>query len=526
MKQFLYLFFIAFCCIPLLMKGQVAVIPMPNEIKVGEGKFNYSKGVSIKIIRGDDPTKRIVQQLTDSVKAKKINILPIAPGTLSININLQLPANSTIAAEGYTLDITPTVITISSTGNAGLYYGMQSLLQLLRADTSRSLNCMTINDQPAFLYRGLHLDVSRHFFGVDVIKKYLDVMAKLKLNQFHWHLTDDQGWRLEIKKYPKLTEVGAWRTEKNGKKTGGFYTQDEIRQVVQYARERFITVIPEIDLPGHSSAIIAAYPELGCYSKSIDVPATYGIKDDILCPSDSTFQFIKDVMDEVCSLFPGKYIHIGGDEVPTKHWQESSTGKKFALDKSISAKQIQSYFLQQTEDYLAKKDRKCIGWGEIMNGTVSKDVTVMSWRGTSAGIKAAKLGNDVIMTPRQLTYFDYHQDWDEEKKAIYMVYLPLDKVYGFDPLSKVKGAEAQKHILGGQACVWTEYIEDEERLQNQIFPRITALAECVWTKKANKNYTDFYNRLTSLKNYFVKEKELPPVDLVRIKPKKEKPNKE
>ena len=526
MKQFLYLFFIAFCCIPLLMKGQVAVIPMPNEIKVGEGKFNYSKGVSIKIIRGDDPTKRIVQQLTDSVKAKKINILPIAPGTLSININLQLPANSTIAAEGYTLDITPTVITISSTGNAGLYYGMQSLLQLLRADTSRSLNCMTINDQPAFLYRGLHLDVSRHFFGVDVIKKYLDVMAKLKLNQFHWHLTDDQGWRLEIKKYPKLTEVGAWRTEKNGKKTGGFYTQDEIRQVVQYARERFITVIPEIDLPGHSSAIIAAYPELGCYSKSIDVPATYGIKEDILCPSDSTFQFIKDVMDEVCSLFPGKYIHIGGDEVPTKHWQESSTGKKFALDKSISAKQIQSYFLQQTEDYLAKKDRKCIGWGEIMNGTVSKDVTVMSWRGTSAGIKAAKLGNDVIMTPRQLTYFDYHQDWDEEKKAIYMVYLPLDKVYGFDPLSKVKGAEAQKHILGGQACVWTEYIEDEERLQNQIFPRITALAECVWTKKANKNYTDFYNRLTSLKNYFVKEKELPPVDLVRIKPKIEKPKKE
>ena len=350
MKQFLYLFFIAFCCIPLLMKGQVAVIPMPNEIKVGEGKFNYSKGVSIKIIRGDDPTKRIVQQLTDSVKAKKINILPIAPGTLSININLQLPANSTIAAEENTLDITPTVITISSTGNAGLYYGMQSLLQLLRADTSRSLNCMTINDQPAFLYRGLHLDVSRHFFGVDVIKKYLDVMAKLKLNQFHWHLTGDQGWRLEIKKYPKLTEVGAWRTEKNGKKTGGFYTQDEIRQVVQYARERFITVIPEIDLPGHSSAIIAAYPELGCYSKSIDVPATYGIKEDILCPSDSTFQFIKDVMDEVCSLFPGKYIHIGGDEVPTKHWQESSTGKKFALDKSISAKQIQSYCLQQTEE--------------------------------------------------------------------------------------------------------------------------------------------------------------------------------
>jgi hexosaminidase len=393
---------------------------------------------------------------------------------------------------------------------------------MLRTDTTKSLPCLTITDEPAFSYRGMHLDVSRHFFEPAVIKKYLDVMAKLKLNQFHWHLTDDQGWRIEIKKYPKLTETGAVRTEKNGSTHGGFYTQEQIREIVQYAKERYITVIPEIDFPGHASAIIASYPELGCYGQQIQVPNTFGIKEDILCPSDSVIQFLKDVMDEVCVLFPGKYIHIGGDEVQAKHWNESPAARSFSAEKNIPVKKMHAYFIEQIAAHLAAKGKKSIGWGEILDSELTKDITVMSWRGTEAGIKAANQGNDVIMTPRQLTYFDYHQDWDEEKKAIYMIYLPLNKVYGFDPYSKVKSAEAKKHVIGGQACLWTEFVETEDKLFYQLYPRVTALAECLWTKKSDKNYGNYSKRLKALKHYFVKERELPPIDMVRIKPKKEK----
>lgn len=523
MRLFLLLFTLSLFPIDSI-QAQITVIPFPNKLEIKEGKFLYAKGVDVKIIRGDDATKKTVQLLSDSLKNKKVPI--IAYSTTTIQLNLQLPANSTIPSEGYVMDITPTSIVINSTGNAGLFYGVQTFLQLLRTDSTKSIDCMTITDEPAFAYRGMHLDVSRHFFEPAVIKKYLDVMAKLKLNHFHWHLTDDQGWRIEIKKYPKLTEIGSVRTDKKGNTHSGYYTQEQIKEIVQYAKERYISILPEIDFPGHASAIIAAYPQFGCYNQQISVPTTFGIKEDILCPSDSTIQFLKDVMDEVCQLFPGKYIHIGGDEVPSKHWNESLAAKTFAAEKNIPIKKIHDYFIQQIETHLAAKGRKCIGWGEIADGELSKDMTVMSWRGIDAGVKSANKGNDVIMTPRQLTYFDYPQDWEDEKKAIYMVFLPLNKVYGFDPYNKIKSAEAKKHIIGGQACLWTEHLQNEDQLFYQLFPRITALAECLWTNKSNKNFGNYAKRLKALKNYFVKERELPPVDLVRIKPKKEKPKAE
>jgi hexosaminidase len=499
--------------------AQVSIIPKPNDIKYNAGIFSYAKGFDIKIIRGDDATKLIQKQLTDFIKEKNIPLVAFA--TTAVTLNLLQPKATDIPSDGYTLTVSPTTIAVTSSGNAGLFYGVQSLMQLLKKDSVKTLPCLEIKDNPAFVYRGLQLDVSRHFFGVEVIKQYLDVMAKLKLNQFHWHLTDDQGWRVEIKKHPNLTKIGGCRYLKDSTEYCGYYTQEEIKQIVQYAKERYINIIPEIDLPGHSSAIIAAYPQLSCYNQKISVPNTFGIKNDILCPSDSTFQFLKEVFDEICVLFPGKYIHIGGDEVPVKQWNQSETGKKFSSENNIPAKNIRSYFLMQIEQQLAAKGKKCIGWGEIMDDKISKEITVMSWRGISAGIKAAKQGNDAIMTPRQYCYFDYFQDWDEPKQGIYMTYLPLDKVYSFNPLSKIKDSITQQHILGGQACLWTEFIDNPQKLEQQTFPRITALAECLWTKSSNKKFTDFEKRLKAQKNYFFKEKEMPKIDMVRIKPKKE-----
>jgi hexosaminidase len=521
MKKHFTLFLIALLFLIPGSKAQISIIPKPNSLKYTSGQFSYAKGIDIKIIRGDEPTKLLFQQLTEFIKSRKIPVVQFS--TTTINLNLLQASASDIPADGYTLTIAPNNITIASTGNTGLFYGMQSLFQVLKPDSVKTLPCVQITDQPAYAYRGFHLDVSRHFFGVDVIKQYLDVMAKLKLNQFHWHLTDDQGWRIEIKKYPKLTQVGACRKDQPACQ---FYTQEEIKQIVQYAKERYINIIPEIDVPGHSSAIVAAYPELGCYHQQIEVPVTFGIKENILCPSDSTFLFLKDVFDEVSALFPGKYIHIGGDETPIKPWEDSEAGKAFSAQKNISAKEFQSYFLQQIEQQLSAKGKKCIGWGEIMDGKVSKDITVMSWRGTSAGIKAAEQGNDAIMTPRQYCYFDYQQDWDDEKKAMYMIYLPLDKVYSFDPASGVKDDKIRQHILGGQACVWTEFITNAETLQYQVYPRIVAMAECLWTKKSNKNMRDFNQRLRSQKNYFIKERELPPIDLIHFKSKENKDNKQ
>jgi hexosaminidase len=336
----------------------------------------------------------------------------------------------------------------------------------------------------AYEYRGMHLDVSRHFFGKDVVKKYIDTLAKYNITYFHWHLTDDQGWRIEIKKYPKLTEVGAWRKEKDGNIYGGFYTQDDIREIVAYAQQRNITIVPEIDVPGHSSAAIAAYPWLGCTGKQIEVPNRWGIFKDIYKPSDSTFIFLRGVFDEVCALFPGPYVHIGGDEVPKKQWNESEFCRQLMKEKNLkNAEQLQHYFMKQIEDYLLAKGKRSIAWGEVMRGGVNDSMIVMSWRGKGAGIKAARRGNEVIMASRFYCYFDYPQSVKDKKAAWWMTYTPAKKVAKFNPQSKLLSEEQNKKIIGAEATLWTEYVTNEQQLWHQLLPRLKNFSEVMIIRK-------------------------------------------
>lgn len=332
--------------------------------------------------------------------------------------------------------------------------------------------------QPAFSYRGMHLDVCRHFFSKEIIKQYIDTLSKYKLNYFHWHLTDDQGWRIEIKKYPKLTQVGAWRKEKDGSIYGGFYTQDDVREIVKYGQEKSITIVPEIEMPGHSSAAIAAYPWLGCNGKQIEVPNRWGIFKDIYCPTDSTFQFLRDVLDEVCGLFPSHYIHIGGDEVPKQQWMQSEFCKKLMKEKNLkNGEELQHYFMKQMEDYLLTKGRRSIAWGEAVRGGISDSMIIMSWRGKGAGIKAAKRGNEVIMAPRFTCYFDYPQSIKDKKHVWWMTYTPLKKVERFNPSSNCITKAQNAKILGGEATLWTEYVTNEKELWHQLLPRLAAFGE-------------------------------------------------
>jgi len=335
-----------------------------------------------------------------------------------------------------------------------------------------------------FQYRGMHLDVSRHFFSKPIVKQYIDTLAKYNINYFHWHLTDDQGWRIEIKKYPKLTEVGAWRKEKDGNTYGGFYTQDDIKEIVAYAAKKNIIIVPEIDVPGHSSAAIAAYPWLGCTGKQIEVPNQWGIFRDIYLPSDSTFMFLKDVMDEVCKLFPSKYIHIGGDEVPKQQWRESEFCQKLMKEKNIkSYEALQHFFMKQIEDYLASKGRRCIAWGEAIRGGASDSLIIMSWRGKSAGVKAAKKGNNVIMASRFYCYFDYPQSVKDKKPAFWMTYTSAQKVARFNPYSKLLNADQNKRIIGAEATLWTEYVSTEQQLWHQLLPRLQKFSEALSKSK-------------------------------------------
>lgn len=338
-----------------------------------------------------------------------------------------------------------------------------------------------LNATGKFDYRGMHLDVSRHFFAKNIIEQYIDTIAKYKLNYFHWHLTDDQGWRIEIKKYPLLTDVGAWRKEKDGSIYGGFYSQEEVRSIVRYAYERGITIIPEIEIPGHSSAAIAAYPWLGCTGKQIEVPNRWGIFKDVYCPTDSTFQFLQDVLDEVCELFPSHYIHIGGDEVPKQQWLQNSFCRELMKKHALrNGEQLQHYFMKRIEDYLLSKGRRSIVWGEAIRGGINDSTIVMSWRGKGAGVKAAKKGNNVIMAPRFSCYFDYPETIKDKKGAWYMTYLPAKKVARFNPHSKMLDKAGNKKVIGGEATLWTEHVTSKEQLWHQLLPRIAALGKALY----------------------------------------------
>lgn len=424
------------------------------------------------------------------------------------NAQIHFKTNPNLAEEAYTLTVNHEGVIISSSSSKGFFYGTQSLIQMLPIDKHIAvLPYMTINDEPRFKWRGLHLDVGRHFSPVDFVKKYIDLMAFYKLNTFHWHLTEDQGWRIEIKKYPKLTEVGSQRketiVEKNfnpyigdGKPYAGFYTQDQIKEVVAYAAERQVTVVPEIEMPGHSLAALAAYPELGCAPGPYEVGTRWGVYDDIYCPSEKTFEFLEDVLTEVIDLFPGEYIHIGGDEAPKTAWKKSKLAQQVIKREGLKDEfELQSYFIKRIEKFLVSKGKKLIGWDEILEGGLAPEATVMSWRGVAGGIEAAESGHDVVMSPNADMYFDHYQADPATQPLAIGGFTTLESVYDYEAIPEALDEKHHQHILGAQANVWTEYMKTSDYVEYMVYPRAIALSETVWTKPENKDWDAFQNKM-------------------------------
>jgi hexosaminidase len=487
-----------------------SIIPVPTEQVITKGIFILNSDTKLTY---DDSLKSVANFFKSYVEnGSNIKLNTSSKNGIHFKIDASISNN-----EGYQLKITSDKILISAKSQKGAFYAFQSLRQLLPVDFEKSntsnetqiaIQCLEIKDAPQFEYRGMHLDVGRHFFSVDFIKKYINLMAILKMNTFHWHLTEDQGWRIEIKKYPKLQKIAAYRNETlighnndepqkfDGKKYGGFYTQEEIKDIVKYALERQITIIPEIEMPGHSQAAIAAYPELGCTGKQIEVVTKWGIFEDIYCPKESTFKFLEDVIDEVVALFPGKYIHIGGDEAPKKRWKECAHCQKLIKTEGLKDEHgLQSYFITRMEKYINSKGKQIIGWDEILEGGLAPNATVMSWRGTNGAVAAAKEKHNVILTPGSHCYFDHYQSDNENEPLAISGFLPLEKVYNFNPIPEELTKEEATYVLGAQGNVWTEYITTPKQAEYMVFPRAIALAEVVWSAKENRNYKNFVNRL-------------------------------
>jgi hexosaminidase len=497
------------------------IIPYPQLLIPQQGSFSFDKRTTVYCPFDKPEVLKLAQQFSaqfELVSGMKLPVKDVAKAERSNSVIFET-ADKTHSEEAYQLSISSKVISIKATAANGFFYGLQSLYQLLPPEiygkkTTKGLKwsapAVEIKDAPRFPYRGLHLDVCRHFYPVEFIKKYIDAMAIHKLNTFHWHLTDDQGWRIEIKKYPRLTEVGSRRDETlvgyyydrfpqqfDGKPYGGYYTQAEARDIVAYARERFITIIPEIEMPGHAQAAIAAYPYLSCKQDStIKIATRWGIFKEVYCPRDTTFQFLENVLTEIMDIFPSKYIHIGGDECPKDRWKTCPDCQ--ALIKRLDLKDengLQSYFVHHMEQFLNSNDRKMIGWDEILDGGLDPNATVMSWRGTQGGIMAAKAGNDVIMTPTAYCYFDHYQSDPMSEPLTIGGYLPLKNVYSFEPVPAELTDEQAKHILGAQANVWTEYMPTSERVEYMAFPRVSAMSEVLWSSKNMRNWEMFAQRM-------------------------------
>ncbi len=503
----------------------INIIPKPSRAVKTEGNFSITP--STQIILAETGLERSAHFLNDYLEKFYGFRLPVLNKVSHRNktnlIRLDIEKKGNPIPGAYTLVIDKSTITIGGDNAMGNFYGIQSLIQLLPLEKKQNLAvpCVEIEDRPRFAYRGMHLDVGRHFFNAAYVKKFIDFLAMHKMNTFHWHLTEDQGWRIEIKKYPKLTSIGAYRngtiighhpgTGNDHTKDGGFYTQEEIKDIVKYATDRFITVIPEIELPGHASAAIAAYPQLSCFpdeptkhankvvwsgdSAGKQVQQSWGVYPDVFCPSEFTFKFIEDVMDEVMNLFPGKYIHIGGDECPKDNWKRSDFCQQLIKAKGLKDEHgLQSYFIQRVEKYLNHKGRQIIGWDEILEGGLAPNATVMSWRGEKGGIEAAKQKHNVIMTPGSHVYFD-HSQMKKEDSVVIGGFLPLQTVYGYEPVPKELTIEEGKYVLGAQGNVWTEYMSNPAKIEYMIFPRMSALSEVLWSAKESRNWTDFEKRL-------------------------------
>lgn len=493
------------------------LIPLPAKLIANDGNFVVS--AKTKLILDDVPAlKKPIAFLNGLINNACGFSLKIKSADIVQNGICFLADQSIGSDEGYKLEVTSRHIIISYKTAQGAFWAIETLGQLMppAIENKQSLSkgfvipCGIIEDAPRFAYRGLLLDVSRHFFSIPFLKKYIDLLAFYKLNVFHLHLNDDQGWRVEIKKYPKLNAVGSWRKETlvghrtdrpekfDGKPHGGYYTQQELKDLVKYAGEHFVTIIPEIDIPGHSQAILAAYPDLGCkIDTTYTVSTRWGVHKEILCPTENTFRFLEDVLTEVMDIFPGKYIHIGGDEVPKDRWKESAYCQQ--LIKKLNLKDehgLQSYFIQRIEKFINAKGRAIIGWDEILEGGLAPNATVMSWHGDNGGIAAARQNHEVIMTPLAYTYINLYQTKNKIGEPLSNGgFLPLEKVYAYDPVPASLTADQVKYILGTEACLWTEYISNEHDAEFMTFPRACALAEVGWTPLKQKNYQGFTERL-------------------------------
>lgn len=514
---------ILFCSSLLQAEAQTAdyrVVPLPQKINISNGlPFTLNAGTKI-VYNGNSQMKRNAQFLAQYIKEKTGLELDIVKSRRKKENAITLTTgNAGENPEGYTINVESEGVTITGASEAGVFYGIQTLQKSLPiADGGNiTLPAVFINDYPRFSYRGAHLDVSRHFFTTDSIKRFIDILALHNLNRFHWHLTDDQGWRIEIKKYPLLTTIAAQRDEtvigRNSGEYDGqhygpfFYTQEECREIVEYAAERHITVIPEIDLPGHMQAALAAYPQYGCTGGPYEVWKMWGVSDNVLCAgNDSTLLFIEDVLSEIIEVFPSEYIHVGGDECPKTQWEQCPKCQERIRELGITGDEkhsaemyLQSYVINHAESFLNGKGRQIIGWDEILEGGLAPNATVHSWRGIEGGIEAAKQGHDCIMSPTTFMYFDYYQTkYTAEEPLAIGGYVPVEKVYSFEPMHESLTAEEQKHIIGVQANLWSEYIPTFSHVEYMELPRMAALCEVQWCKPENKDYNDFKQRLFPL----------------------------
>ena len=522
-----FLFVAALFFMPLaVMSRGVAdfrVVPLPQSIVEQKGKpFELSKLSSIRYIGGED-MRRNAAFLAGYVLQATGMAAAVEEGKAVKNV-IALRIDPKISSrEGYRITVTEKGITIDGGGAQGVFYGIQTLRKALPAGEGSDVAfpAVLVEDAPRFAYRGMHLDVSRHFFGEDFVKRYIDMLALHHINIFHFHISDDQGWRVEIKKYPRLTEVGAWRQRTvigrnmgiyEWKRYGGYFTQEQIRGIVEYARQRYITVIPEIDMPGHMEAALASYPELGCTGGPYEVEPNWGVFDDILCAGrERTFEFVEGVLDEIMQLFPSEYIHIGGDEAPRTRWKVCADCQRRISQEGLQGEgkrsaedRLQGYFMKRVERYLNSKGRKAIGWDELLDCGVNTSTTIMSWRGVEGGLAASEKGHDVIMVPTSHFYFDYYQTKEDywNKPLLIGGYVPLEKVYSFEPCPATLSASAQSHIIGLQANLWTEYTYAEEMAEYQVLPRMGALCELQWTQPEKKNYSEYKERQQRLNSLY------------------------
>ncbi|MBA4275946.1 beta-N-acetylhexosaminidase [Flavobacterium sp.] len=514
---------------------EIKIIPQPVQVIKKTGNFVINPQTKLVVVNKDDKATAtfLNKYLADYYGFE----LPIVNKTGKNSIEFKSFNNiGGVKGDGYSLKSDNKRIVIEGNSPTGTFYGMQTLIQLLPLEKSNNLKIalVDVKDEPRFAYRGSMLDVGRHFFPVSFVKKYIDYLALHKMNYFHWHLTEDQGWRIEIKKYPKLTEVGSIR---NGSIIGrypgrgsdntpetGFYTQEEVKEIVKYASDRFITVIPEIEMPGHSSAAIAAYPMLSCFpNEKTTIPdnmisekskqelasgrvklvqETWGVFTDVYAPTEYTFKFLEDVLDEVMALFPSKYIHVGGDESPKDAWKRSEFCQQLIKEKGLKDEhELQSYFIQRMEKYINKNGRTLIGWDEILEGGLAPNAIVMSWRGEAGGIAAAKENHQVIMTPGSHVYLD-HSQTKNEKEVTIGGFTNLEKIYGYEPIPKELNEEQSKYVLGAQGNVWTEYMPNPAKVEYMIFPRLSALSEVLWSPKENKNWPDFQTKIETMKKRY------------------------